>query len=95
MPFAENFTAFFSTAEFASDATLGGLAVRGILDKAYQLGDVGGNGFATSQPVFPVPSASVPASVTGLPLVIAGVTYTVVLSEPDGTGVTQLMMEKA
>ena len=95
MAFTEDFTAFFSTDEFASNATLGGVAVRGIFDKAYQLGDAGGNGFATSQPVFTLPSSSVPASVTGQALVIGGAAYTVVLSEPDGTGVTQLLLEKA
>lgn len=95
MAFTEDLTAFFSTDEFASDATLGGVAVRGIFDKAYQLADVGGAGMTSTQPVFTLPSSSVPASVTGLPLVIGGATYTVVLSEPDGTGVTQLLLEKA
>lgn len=95
MAFAEDFSAFFRADEFASAATLGGVAVRGIFDKAYELADAGGNGFASTLPVFTLPTSSVPASVTGLPLVIAGVIYTVVLSEPDGTGVTQLMLEKA
>lgn len=78
-----------------ASAMLGGAAVTGIFDKAYQLGDVGGTGFATSQPVFSLLSSSVPANVTGLPLVIGGGAYTVVLSEPDGTGMTQLLLEKA
>ena len=90
----EDITAFFNTDEFASDATLGGVAVQGIFDKAYQLGDAGGNGFATTQPMFTLASRSVPASVTGLRLVIGGASYVVVLSEPDGTGITQLLLEK-
>ena len=95
MAMLEDFTAFFNPDEFASDATLGGVAVCGIFDKAYQLGDAGGNGFATSQPVFTLASSSVPASVTGLPMVIGGFSYVVVLCEPNGTGVTQLLLEKA
>ena len=78
-----------------ASAVLGGVAVIGIFDKAYQVGDVGGSGFATSQPMFSLLSSSVPFNVTGLPMVIGSVTYTVVVSEPDGTGMTQLLLEKA
>ena len=87
----EDFTAFFSTAEFADDATLGGVEVRGIFDEAYEVQDMGGD-IASSGPVFTLPSSAVPASVTGVPLVVKGKTYKVVEPMPDGTGVTMLRL---
>lgn len=94
MAFTEDFTVFFSTAEFASDAALGGAAVCGIFDSAYQLGEAGGAGFATTQPVFTLPTASVPGDPVGLALVYQAVSYTVVGHEPDGTGISLLMLQK-
>lgn len=88
-------TGFFSTAEYASNALLGGVAVTGIFDRAYQAENVGGNGFASSQPQFVLPSASVPAVVAGLPLVVGIGSYLVVSAEPDGTGMTVLLLETA
>lgn len=95
MPFAEDMSPFFNTAEFASDASLAGLPVRGIFDKDYEGGDVGLSGMASTQPGFTLASASVPAGVTGLVLVHAGVSYTVVEHQPDGTGVSVLILERA
>lgn len=78
-----------------ADATLAGLAVTGIFDAAYQSAEVGLSGMASTQPGFTLASASVPAGVTGLVLVHAGVSYTVVEHQPDGTGVSVLLLERA
>ncbi len=75
--------------------TLGGIAVSGIFDNAYQLAGVGGNGFASSQPSYALPSSSLTGDPTGLALVVNAISYTVVAAEPDGTGITVLMLEKA
>ena len=91
MAMTEDFTAFFSTTEFADPATLGGVPVTGILDKDYLLEDLGG-GMATSGPVFTLASAAVPSVVAGLSLVVNGLTYKVVEPMPDGTGVTSLRL---
>lgn len=87
--FTEDFTAFFIEAEHASAATLNGVAVRGIFDNAYALQEYAG---AASTPVFTLPSASVPALVVGLALVVGGTTYQVVEAMPDGTGITMLRL---
>ena len=91
MAFTEDLTVFFSTAEFAVDATLDGVAVVGIFDNGYELEDMGG-GVSASGPSFTLPSSSVPSPVIGLPLVIGAATYKVVEPTPDGTGVTKLRL---
>ena len=94
MPFAEDLAPFFQSNEFASDATLGGVAVRGIFDNGYQAFAVGPDVFATG-PVFLMPSSSVPPNVTQLTLVVGAESWGVVEVEPDGTGVTLLRLRKA
>lgn len=91
MAMTEDFTAFFSSAEFADPAVLGGVPVIGIFDNDYLLEDLGG-GMAASGPIFTLASADVPASVAGLSLVVKGVAYKVVEPMPDGTGVTALRL---
>lgn len=93
MAFTEDLAPFFNTADFAVDATLGGVAVKGIFDKSYQFGDVGGNGMASTQPAFTLATSAVPANPVGTTLVVGGVSYTVAAHEPDGTGVSQLFLE--
>jgi hypothetical protein len=91
MPFAEDLSVFFKASEFASNATLAGVAVTGIFDKDYIDLDAGGS-VAGSGPVFTLASSSVPANVAGAALVVGGVTYKVVEPMPDGTGVTLLRL---
>ncbi len=103
MAFAEDLSAFFDTDEFAVNATLDGVAVRVIFDRAYQFGDVGGAGMASTQPVATIATSAVPSTVVGKALVVLGsqpgipspLSFTVAANEPDGTGVTQLFLEKA
>lgn len=96
MPFAEDLTPFFNTAEFASDATLDGVAVRGIFDNAYQLGDVGGQGMASTAPVLTLATTDVPANPMGKSVVVNSVSYVIAAPpEHDGTGVTLLLLKKA
>ena len=93
--FTENLSAFF--ADFGVAATLGGsTAVRGVFDEAYALGSVGLAGMAGAQPVFTLPTASItPADPVGQPLVIGARAFTVAAHEPDGTGVSRLILEAA
>lgn len=95
MPFSENFAHFLNPAEFAQAATLGGVAVTGIFDRAYEQANVGMAGMASTSPVFTLPTASVPANPVGTALVTGGVNYFVVEHQPDGTGISLLLMEKA
>ncbi len=91
MAFVEDLAPFFDTDEFAVDATLNGVAVRGIFDaKPLQVYEA----VSGSNPVFVLPTASVPADARGLALVITGgATYTVRDFDADGTGVTTLQLE--
>lgn len=91
MAFTEDFTPFFNVAEFATAATLDGVAVTGIFDADYALQDVGG-AVAASGPVFMLPSSSVPALVAGKTFVHNAITYKVVETLPDGTGATLLRL---
>lgn len=94
MAMVEDLTAFFQLADFAVDATLAGLPVVGIFDLAYQLGNVGGTGMASTAPVFTLSTASVPASPIGLTMVVNLISYIVAAHEPDGTGISLLMLER-
>ena len=96
MNFAADMSAFFNPKDFGSSAlTLGGVAVAGIFDAAYQLGDVGGMGMASTGPVITLATAQVPANPVGVAAVVDGVAYTVAAHEPDGTGVSRLLLERA
>jgi hypothetical protein len=93
--FTEDLAPFFSTTEFGTAATLGAVAVSGILDKPYALGDVGFVGLAGNQPVFILPTASVSADPVGTTLTVGAASFIVVAHEPDGTGVSRLVLEVA
>lgn len=97
--FQEDFTAFFSTAEFAHTANFGAADVAVIFDDGYAPGSVGPVGMAGSQPVITLPSAHVPANPVGLSVAVTvgGVQrgYLVADAHPDGTGITRLVLEAA
>jgi hypothetical protein len=75
-------------------ATVGGVAVQGIFDSAYQLGDVGGSGMASTAPVLTLATSDVPASPVGTSVVVNALNYTVAAHEPDGTGISRLLLER-
>ena len=91
MAFIDDVPAFFSTAEFAVDATLAGVAVVGIFDNYYEFEDMGG-GVSAVGPAFTLPSSSVPSPVTGLALIVGSTTYKVIEPMPDGMGITKLRL---
>lgn len=78
-----------------ADALLGGVAVSGIFDAGYALGDVGPIGMSGVQPVFSLPSVSVPADPVGAILTIGARSYTVAVHEADGAGMSRLVLELA
>ncbi len=94
MAFTETFGEFFKEADFAVAATLDGSSVTGIFDNGYAAGTVGPAGMASTALIFTLPTASVPASPVGKSIVIASVTYTVAEHQPDGTGVSTLLLER-
>ena len=94
--FAEDTTAFFDTTTgFAQAATVGGASVAVIFDNASALGSVGPFGMASTQPSITLPTAQVPATPVGTTVVVGGGTYLVAAHEPDGTGISRLLLESA
>lgn len=91
----EHLDAFFSTSEFASTVTLDSVAVQAIFDAPYAAGAVGGFGMASTQPTLTLPTANVPADPVGKTAVVNSINYTVAAHEPDGTGVSRLILEAA
>jgi hypothetical protein len=88
----EDLAPFF--ADFAVDATVNGQAVRGIFDNGFALGAVG-IGMAGTQPTLRLRTADVTADPVGQAVSVNAVAYTVAAHEPDGTGVSVLMLERA
>lgn len=88
----EDLAPFF--ADFAVDATVNGAAVRGIFDNGFALGAVG-IGMAGTQPTLRLRTADVAADPVGQAVSVNAVAYTVAAHEPDGTGVSVLMLERA
>jgi hypothetical protein len=71
-----------------------GAAVRGIFDNGFALGSVG-IGMAGTQPTLRLRTADVTADPVGQAVSVNAAAYTVVAHEPDGTGVSVLMLERA
>ena len=88
----EDLAPFF--ADFAVDATVNGQAVRGIFDNGFALGAVG-IGMAGTQPTLRLRTADVTADPVGQAVSVNAVAYTVAAHEPDGTGMSMLMLERA
>ena len=82
---------FFNPGEFGVEATLAGQPVRGILDRGYALGNVGLVGMAGTQPVFTCPTPA--GDPVGQVLMVGTDRYVVAAHEPDGTGVSRLLLE--
>jgi hypothetical protein len=83
--------AFFTTTDFATAAILwDGTGINVIFDNSF----VDAQGVEVLQPVIHAKSADVTALVHGDPLVIEGTVYYIRGIQPDGTGVTRLVMSK-
>jgi hypothetical protein len=77
-----------------ADATV--TSFTGIFDSDYQAVDAGGGvAFAMQQPRVTCRTADVSGALEGDTAVIEGVTYTVRVVMDDGTGITELTLEKA
>ena len=84
---------FFS--DFGVAATLAGAAVRGIFDNGHALGNVGLGGMADTQSVFVLSSDSLSGDPVGQTLAVNATSYYVSAHEPDGTGMSRLILEVA
>ena len=75
-------------------ATLNGVEVTGVFDNAYRAGDIG-IGMASTQPAFTTLTDNVVGEAVGQLLTINGTSYYVAAHEPDGTGMSLLLLEVA
>lgn len=93
MPFTEDLTPFFETADFATAALYNGATtVNGIFDNDYA--EPLDNAVEGRAPVFLCAHADLPSVDHEDTLVINSATYKVRGVEPDGTGVVLLRLEK-
>lgn len=96
MALAEDMSVFFNSAEFGTQATLGGVEVTGILDPGFNDPTLAGYGAAGSSPQFTLAASSVPVHPEGMALVIASGpaagTYKVGNAHPDGSGTVTLSL---
>lgn len=97
MPFVEDFSAFLSVAEFSSLALRldTGADVPVIFDNGYALGNVGALGVADGQPTALASSADLDGLGVGDLLRIGAQNYAVASLQPDGTGMTLAVLERA
>jgi len=87
---AADLASFFDASEFGISATIGGSPVDGIFDHEY----VEVLNVASESPVFNCLTADVSAVSVGDAVVINLVNYIVVEIHPDGTGITQLILQE-
>lgn len=90
MAMTEDLSVFFDEDAFAVSAVLDGTTISVIFDREYAQAF---DGIASTAPVATAPGASVSAATTASVLVVAGNTYRVRSVQPDGTGVSRLILE--
>lgn len=98
MPFAEDLSLFFNADEFASLVSIaqqdGGtvISVSGIWDDGYRESVLGMAGMSTSDPRFTCATVDVDGVEVEDTLTKDGTQYVVAEIQPDGTGITTLML---
>lgn len=94
MAFAEDLSMYDDTNGFAVTATYtpqvgGAVVIKGVFDKEY----VEPLGVTSSGPAFTTRTANVPNPKHGETLLVNGTTYRIVTPQPDGLGVTVLLLQ--
>lgn len=90
---------FLDTDDFGVSATystgISATTIKGIFDNDFVEVDAGGGvPFAMQQPRFLARTADVANAVEDHTLLISGTTYKIKVVQPDGTGMTNLILEK-
>lgn len=76
-------------------ATINGVDVSVLSSNGFSLGAVGPFGMAGTQPDITLQTTDVPTNPVGATVVMGAVTYLVAAHEPDGLGVSRLLLESA
>lgn len=96
MAFNEDLLAFLDTADFAVVADYNsGTSVVGIFDAPHELAALGMSLQASAKPQFLCRAADVDADPVGKALVVNGITYSIAENQPDGTGMTLLILKRS
>lgn len=74
--------------------TVGGSVVSAIFDNGNTLGNVGALGMACTQPLLTLVSSDVPTNPVGTAVLVGAVPYLIATHEPDGTGISRLLLER-
>lgn len=74
-------------------AKVAGVDVDALFDNGYALGNVGTSGMASSQPTLTMATALAPANPVGASVVVNLVGYLCAAHEPDGHGLSTLILE--
>lgn len=90
MAFAEDLAPFFSLNEFAVTASFAGGQARVIFEQPYS--SQFGGAVDSEQPMCLAPSADIAALGAGQQLVVGADSYTVDRIEPDGSGLSRIVM---
>lgn len=88
--FSEDLSGFLVSGELGDIATIAGVDVRGVFDRPY----VETLDHAGHRPTFTCASDDVLGVSRGDAVFVDGITYTVVGIEPDGTGLTTLILSE-
>jgi len=73
----------------------GAAPVAAVFDNGYAAASVGPYGMASTQPMLTLATADVPATPVGAAVVVGSTAYVVAAHEPDGTGISRLVLEVA
>ena len=95
MAFAEDLTAFLSDDEFSVPATLAGGAVVQVIFDEPHVDTLGGGLMEGSLPQVLGRSVDLDAQNHGAAITVAGRNWRVIGNQPDGTGMTRLLLERA
>lgn len=76
-------------------AVVNGVGMDAIFDNGSQDGEVALAGMAGTQPVLRVPTASLSPDPVGQAVVVNSTNYVVAAHQPDGTGLSVLLLERA
>lgn len=82
-------------AAFGDSIVLNGLSVNARFDDSYSLSTVGYSSMAGTQPMLILATADVPANPVGKTAVVGATTYLVSTHEPDGNGMSRLLLQAA
>lgn len=87
------FLADFGVIALGGTCTVNGVSTEGIFDKNYFEQSFGIDG---NKPVLRVPTVNIPVgTMRGTAVAVNSINYTIADKQPDGTGMTVLILEKA